>query len=86
MVSLTKINNYKFELLTFTHLEGFFFTDGELWNEQRRYTLQNLRQFGFGCRSEVLENEIKCQIAQYIDMLKNGPVYPHEKVYFNVTI
>lgn len=33
--------------------------------------------------SEVLGKEIECQIAQYIDMLKNGTKYPHEKVWSN---
>lgn len=59
---------------------GFFFTEGDLWQEQRRFTLQTLRQFGFGCRSESLEKEIEDQIAQFIDIVKNGPKYPHENV------
>lgn len=59
---------------------GIFFREGESWHEQRRYTLRHLRDFGFGRRFESLEMEIQTQIAQFIDMVKNGPKYEHEKV------
>lgn len=51
-----------------------------MWQEQRRYTLQTLRQFGFGCRSESLEKEIQTQITQFVEIVKNGPKYTHEMV------
>lgn len=62
------------------HFAGIFFTENDLWHEQRRFTLRYLRDFGFGRRFETLEMEIQTQITQYIDMVKNGPKYEHEKV------
>lgn len=59
---------------------GIFFTENEVWHEQRRFVLRYLRDFGFGRRFDTLEKEIEIQIAQYIDMVKNGPKYEHEKV------
>lgn len=62
------------------HFEGIFFTEGEMWHEQRRYTLRYMRDFGFGRRFDELEMEIGEEITQFIQVLKNGPVYDHEKV------
>lgn len=59
---------------------GIFFTDGQLWFEQRRFTLRYLRDFGFGRRFDILEQEIQTQIEQYIEMIKYGAKYPHEMV------
>lgn len=59
---------------------GIFFTDSGLWHEQRRFALRYLRDFGFGRRFEALEKEIEIQINQCIDIIKNGPKYPHERV------
>lgn len=64
------------------NLHGIFFLEGDVWHEQRRFTLRYLRDFGFGRRYEVLEKEIEIQIAQFIDLVRNGPKYPHEKVIF----
>lgn len=62
------------------HFLGIFFTENDLWHEQRRFTLRYLRDFGFGRRFDTLEMEIQSQIAQYIDIVKNGPKYEHEMV------
>lgn len=56
--------------------------DGEVWHEQRRFTLRHLRDSGFGRRFDILEKEIEIQISQFIDLVKNGPKYPHEEVMF----
>lgn len=57
--------------------------------EQRRFVLRHLRDYGFARRFDPLEDEINSEIGQYIDTLKNGPKYPHEKVniaiFFSVT-
>ncbi|XP_055296744.1 probable cytochrome P450 304a1 [Sitodiplosis mosellana] len=63
-------------------LHGIFFTEGDTWHEQRRFTLRYLRDFGFGRRFDSLEKEMEIQISQYIDIIKNGPKYPHEQKYF----
>lgn len=39
-----------------------------------------MRDFGFGRRFDLLEKEIEIQIKQFIDMVKNGPIYEHEEV------
>lgn len=39
-----------------------------------------MRDFGFGRRFESFEKEIEIQIAQLIDIVKNGPKYEYEKV------
>lgn len=59
---------------------GFFFTEGHLWHEQRRFALRNLRDFGFGRRQDELESEIHDEILNLIDLIKNGPKYDFEKV------
>lgn len=59
---------------------GIFFREGESWNEQRRFALRYLRDFGFGRRFDSFEKEIEIQLKQFIDIVKNGPIYEHEKV------
>lgn len=62
-------------------LKVFFFNIYRLLNRFcRRFTLRYLRDFGFGRRLETFEMEIQSQIAQYIDLVKNGPKYEHEMV------
>lgn len=39
-----------------------------------------MRDFGFGRRFDLLERQIQAELVQYIDVLKNGPIYPHEMV------
>jgi len=49
-----------------------------LWKEQRRFILRYLRDFGFGRRFEQLEMVIQEQLTDMLDMIRNGPKYPHE--------
>lgn len=65
---------------------GIFFTDSALWHEQRRFALRNLRDFGFGRRHDELELELNDEILHLIDLLKNGPKYNFEKVYYMIKI
>lgn len=62
------------------YFAGIFFTEGDLWFEQRRFALRYMRDFGFGRRFDSLERQIQAELLQYIGVLKNGPEYPYEKV------
>lgn len=62
-------------------LRGIFFTDGGFWNEQRRFTLRNLRDFGFGRRYQDFEIEVRDEMQSLIAMIKEGPKYEHESVF-----
>lgn len=63
---------------------GIFFSEGQTWFEQRRFALRNLRDFGFGRRQDELEIELENETRNLIDLLKNGPKYDFEKVFFFV--
>lgn len=39
-----------------------------------------MRDYGFGRRFESLENEIKDEIMGFVNLIKEGPQYEHEKV------
>ncbi|EDV49299.1 probable cytochrome P450 304a1 [Drosophila erecta] len=59
-------------------VRGIFFQDGALWKEQRRFILRYLRDFGFGRRFDQLELVIQEQLNDMLDLIRNGPKYPHE--------
>lgn len=59
--------------------------DGPIWREQRRFMLRYLRDYGFGRRSDHLENIINEELINLVDIIRNGPQYSHEKV-FNFVI
>lgn len=59
-------------------LNGIFFIDGMNWQEQRRFTLRHLRDFGFGRRFEDFEVEVRDEMSQLVEMIKSGPKYEHE--------
>ncbi|XP_071566707.1 probable cytochrome P450 304a1 [Temnothorax nylanderi] len=58
---------------------GIFFIDGEKWQEQRRFALRHMRDFGFGRRQEKLESEIMDEMSLFLEILKSGPAYAGEK-------
>ncbi|XP_059610795.1 probable cytochrome P450 304a1 [Phlebotomus argentipes] len=60
------------------NLRGIFFTEGPYWKNQRRFTLRHLRDYGFGRRFTELEIEVRDEICLFLDILRNGPKYPHE--------
>ncbi|XP_055697776.1 probable cytochrome P450 304a1 [Phlebotomus papatasi] len=60
------------------NLRGIFFTEGPFWKNQRRFTLRHLRDYGFGRRFTELEIEVRDEICSFLDILRNGPKYPHE--------
>lgn len=63
-------------------LKGIFFTDGGFWLHQRRFTLRNLRDFGFGCRYQEYEDEVLDEMKSLVNLIKDGPKYEHENKYF----
>lgn len=62
---------------------GIFFTQGEVWQEHRRFILRHLRDFGFGRRHEEFELEMNEELLQLVDYLREGPKYDFEKVYLS---
>lgn len=72
-IFLARLRTHNFKL------KGIFFTEGDFWQEQRRFSLRNMRDFGFGRRFESYELEVENEIESLIDMIKNGPKYEHEK-------
>lgn len=63
-------------------VKGIFFTDGAFWIHQRRFTLRNLRDFGFGRRYQDFEVEVINEMENLVNLIKEGPKYEHEKKYF----
>lgn len=63
-------------------LRGIFFTDGPQWKEQRRFTLRHLRDYGFGRRFETLEHDLHDEILSFVNLVKDGPKFEHEKKFF----
>src|SRR5690349_3017046 len=64
-------------------LKGIFFTDGGYWLHQRRFTLRNLRDFGFGRRYQEYESEVGDEMKSLVNLIKEGPKYEHEKKFFH---
>ncbi|XP_037952787.1 probable cytochrome P450 304a1 [Teleopsis dalmanni] len=58
---------------------GIFFQEGLFWKEQRRFIVRYLRDFGFGRRFEQLELVIQEELTDMLDLIRNGPLYEHEK-------
>ncbi|XP_068082183.1 probable cytochrome P450 304a1 [Anabrus simplex] len=51
---------------------GVFFVDGPFWEEQRRFALRHMRDFGFGRRSKTLESQIEREIRDLIDVMEGS--------------
>jgi hypothetical protein len=47
---------------------GVAFTDGDLWQQHRHFTMRHLRQLGFG--RDGMENIISIECQALVDMLK----------------
>lgn len=62
-------------------LRGIFFIDGIFWQDQRRFTLRHLRDFGFGRRMEDYELEVKNEMEIMIKCFKEGPKFDYEHEY-----
>lgn len=53
--------------------------DGHYWKEQRRFSLRNLRDYGFGRRFETTEEHMEKEIRDMIDLFTSEPK-PQDKV------
>jgi hypothetical protein len=50
---------------------GITFTDDQIWENQRRFSLRHMRDFGFGRRFTELEDIETAEIQDILDLL-NG--------------
>lgn len=61
------------------NLLGIFFQEGEMWKSQRWFLLRYMRDFGFGRRHDAFEAEIHADIHSFVEMIREGPKFAHEK-------
>lgn len=54
----------------FEEEKGIIFTEGDLWQQQKRFFLRHLRDYGFGKRSETLEMELVEEVQSLVTFLK----------------
>lgn len=57
----------------FGELIGIFFIEGPKWKEQRRFALRHMRDFGFGRRSERMEDFVRGETSKLIEQLTLEP-------------
>ena len=78
------VRGYKHRIL------GIAATSGSLWQEQRRFALKHLRDFGLGKQSldSVIQDEANYTIAQIIKQSHEGGTQPNVKIegQFNVPV
>jgi len=60
-----------FNMRTYNKNLGIIFTDEQFWVEQRRFALRHMREFGFGRRFAHLEDVMKEEMQDMLDVL-NG--------------
>lgn len=61
-------NGFFYKLRTWGERKGVLLTDETFWQEQRRYVLRNLREFGFGRRN--MSSMIEEEAAHMVEHLK----------------
>lgn len=64
------------------NFKGIFNVDGDFWLHQRRFSLRYLRDFGFGRRHQDYELEVINEMKDFVNLVKEGPKYAHERKYF----
>lgn len=72
-------DGFLFRLRTFRKRLGIVFTDGPFWQEQRRFSLKHLRNFGFGRRD--MEDHITLEAKELVANLRskiNEPLEMHQ--------
>ncbi|CAH1119577.1 unnamed protein product [Phaedon cochleariae] len=63
-------DGFFFRLRTFGKRLGIVFSDGQLWKNQRKFSLQHLRSFGFGRRE--MEEKIQEETRSLIEIFKGS--------------
>lgn len=54
------------------YFSGILFSDGDLWQKQKRFTLHHMRDFGFGRRFESFETKLHEAVQELLDVIRNG--------------
>jgi len=69
------VQDQYYEFFTNCFFPGVFFANGELWKEQRRFTLRTLRDFGFGKSSlqGLIHEEAEECINSFKKAIKTSP-------------
>ncbi|KAH0815760.1 hypothetical protein GEV33_007031 [Tenebrio molitor] len=78
-----------FEMRTWGERLGVLLTDSEFWQEQRRFILRQLREFGFGRKnmSSMIEDETGIMVKSFYNMLEpNGSMTINMECAFNIHI
>lgn len=60
----------------FKEERGIIFTEGDRWQQQKRFFLRHLRDYGFGKRSAPLEQELVAEVKDLIDFLRHERDHP----------
>lgn len=64
---------------------GIIFSSGKTWQEQRRFTLRHLRDFGFGTKS--MESIVHIEIQELIERFKETAGIPINTMnQFNIAV
>ncbi|XP_063909187.1 probable cytochrome P450 304a1 [Zophobas morio] len=53
--------------------KGIFFSDGSFWKTHRKFSLRHLRDYGFGRRSDVMENYVADEVNYLLNFLTSEP-------------
>lgn len=63
-----------YETRTWNSRRGVLLTDEEYWQEQRRFIIRNLKEFGFARRGmmEIIQDEAEYLYEDYKDVINNG--------------
>lgn len=63
---------------------GIFFTNGDYWLEQRRFSLRYMRDFGLGRRMAKLEELMENELQLLFDYINTGPESAEDEVRFRL--
>lgn len=59
---------------------GLFFTEGKVWQDNRRFTLRHLRDVGYARRLQDYELDVQTELQDLVNLIRNGHSFPHEEV------